>query len=88
CLTAVRAAADAGRSTADFLREAGARGPSAAARVWAKREAVRQSLSLEMFSQEPSVRLPALLHLATFQGRPRRAWCWTRWRRGPSRGTR
>ncbi|WP_375757740.1 HEAT repeat domain-containing protein [Corallococcus exercitus] len=69
CLTAVRAAADTGRSTADFLREAGARGPSAAARVWAKRDAVRQSLSLEMFSQEPSVRLPALLHLATFQGR-------------------
>lgn len=69
CLTAVRAAADAGRSTADFLRDAGARGPAAAARVWARREAVRQTLALEMFSQEPAVRLPALLHLATFQGR-------------------
>ncbi|RKH49536.1 hypothetical protein D7X96_35905 [Corallococcus interemptor] len=69
CLTAVRAAADSGSSTADFLREAGARGPSAASRVWAKRDAVRQSLSLEMYSQEPSVRLPALLHLATFLGR-------------------
>jgi hypothetical protein len=70
CLTAVRAAADAGRSTADFLREAGARGPAAAARVWEKREAVRQSLSLEMYSQEPAARLPALLHLSTFLGRP------------------
>ncbi|NBD11667.1 hypothetical protein GTY96_22130 [Corallococcus sp. c25j21] len=69
CLTAVRAAADAGRSTADFLRDAGARGPSAAARVWERREDIRQALALEMFSQEPSARLPALLHLATFQGR-------------------
>lgn len=69
CLTAVRAAADAGRSTADFLRDAGARGPAAAARVWARRDDVRQALSLEMYSQEPSARLPALLHLATFQGR-------------------
>ncbi|WP_233602450.1 HEAT repeat domain-containing protein [Corallococcus sp. CA047B] len=69
CLTAVRAAADAGKSTADFLQDAGARGPSAAARVWKRKEGIRQALFLEMFAQEPSVRMPALLHLATFQGR-------------------
>lgn len=70
CLTAARAAADAGRSSASFLKDAGAKGPSAAARVWARREAIREALEVEVYSEEPSLRGEALVHLATFLDRP------------------
>ncbi|MCK8504047.1 HEAT repeat domain-containing protein [Myxococcus fulvus] len=69
CLTAARAAAEAGQSTATFLRDAGARGPEAAARVWARREAIRQALEVELYSEDPRERGTALAHLGAFLGR-------------------
>jgi hypothetical protein len=70
CLTAARAAAEAGQSSADFLKGAGPRGPDAAARVWARRDAIRQALELELYAREVQARSAALLHLAGFLGRP------------------
>lgn len=70
CLTAARAAADAGRPTASFLKDAGAKGGTAAARIWARRDAIREALEVEVYSEEPSLRGEALVHLATFLGRP------------------
>ncbi|HLM44668.1 MAG TPA: hypothetical protein VK458_12415, partial [Myxococcaceae bacterium] len=52
CVTAARAAADAGRSTAHFLKDAGSRGGEAAARVWARRNAIRSALEVEVYSEE------------------------------------
>jgi HEAT repeat protein len=69
CITAARAAADAGQSSADFLKSAGGRGAEAAARVWARREGIRQMLELELYSEDPALPADALSHLATFQGR-------------------
>jgi HEAT repeat protein len=69
CLTAARAAADAGQSTADFLKGAGGRGAEAAARVWARREGIRQLLEVELYSDDPALPPDALAHLAAFQGR-------------------
>jgi len=68
CVTAARAAAAAGSSTASFLKDAGARGPSAAARVWERREAVRRVLEVEVYAEDAAPRGEALLHLATFLG--------------------
>lgn len=69
CLTAARAAADAGKSSADFLKGAGSRGTEAAARVWARREPIRQALELELYSQDIALAADALAHLSTFLGR-------------------
>ncbi|QRK08145.1 HEAT repeat domain-containing protein [Archangium violaceum] len=69
CLTAARIAAEEGQSTASFLKDAGAKGGAAAARIWARREAIRDALEVEVYAQEASVRGEALLHLATFLGR-------------------
>ena len=69
CLTAARAAAEVGQSSADFLKDAGARGPDAAARVWARRDAIRKALELELYAEELAVRGPALAHLSGFLGR-------------------
>ncbi|PTL78681.1 HEAT repeat domain-containing protein [Vitiosangium sp. GDMCC 1.1324] len=69
CLTAARAAAEAGRSTASFLKDAGAKGGTAAARVWARRDAIREALELEVYAEEATLRGEALVHLATFLGR-------------------
>ncbi|WP_267968146.1 HEAT repeat domain-containing protein [Myxococcus stipitatus] len=69
CLTAARAAAESQQSSANFLKDAGARGADAAARVWARREAIRQALELELYSEDVAARGPALAHLSTFLGR-------------------
>nr|WP_225937160.1 HEAT repeat domain-containing protein [Myxococcus sp. RHSTA-1-4] len=69
CLTAARAAAEAGQSSADFLKGAGPRGPDAAARVWARRDAIRKALEVELYAEEVPVRGAALLHLSGFLGR-------------------
>ncbi|WP_205525575.1 HEAT repeat domain-containing protein [Pyxidicoccus trucidator] len=69
CLTAARAAAEAGQSSADFLKDAGARGPDAAARVWARRDAIRKALELELYAEDLKVRGVALAHLSGFLGR-------------------
>lgn len=69
CLTAARAAVEAGQSSADFLKDAGARGPEAAARVWARREAIRKALELELYAEDATVRGTALTHLSGFLGR-------------------
>jgi hypothetical protein len=70
CVTAARAAANSGRSTASFLKEAGARGGTAAARIWARREAVREALEVEVYAEQAVLRGEALAHLATFLDRP------------------
>ncbi|WP_163861725.1 HEAT repeat domain-containing protein [Myxococcus eversor] len=69
CLTAARAAAESDQSSATFLRDAGARGPEAAARVWARREAIRQALEVELYAEDPRSRGAALGHLGVFLGR-------------------
>ncbi|WP_044891112.1 HEAT repeat domain-containing protein [Myxococcus hansupus] len=69
CLTAARAAAEAGSSSAKFLREGGPRGANAAARVWGRRDAIREALELELYSEDLAVRSSALAHLAGFLGR-------------------
>ncbi|WNG38753.1 hypothetical protein F0U61_37580 [Archangium violaceum] len=68
CLTAARVAAEEGQSTASFLKDAGAKGGAAAARIWARREAVRDALEVEVYAQEASLRGEALIHLSTFLG--------------------
>ena len=68
CVTAARVAALSDKSTALYLKEAGSRGPEAAARVWNRRDAVRQVLEVEVYSEDPSLRGEALLHLSTFLG--------------------
>ena len=69
CMTAARASAEAGMSSSKFLREAGARGASAAARVWGRRDAIRQALEVELYAEDLAVRSAALAHLAGFLGR-------------------
>jgi hypothetical protein len=74
CVTAARVAADAGRSTAHFLKDAGSRGGEAAARVWARRSAIRSALEVEVYAEDRSLRGEALLHLAALFGQsPARA---------------
>ncbi len=74
CVTAARAAADAGRSTAEFLKDAGSRGGEAATRVWARRNAIRAALEVEVYAEERALRGEALLHLAALFGQsPARA---------------
>ncbi|WP_095959992.1 HEAT repeat domain-containing protein [Corallococcus macrosporus] len=69
CLTAARAAAESGASSANFLRAAGLRGANAAARVWGRRAAIREALELELYAEDLAVRSAALAHLAAFLGR-------------------
>ncbi|WP_342375144.1 HEAT repeat domain-containing protein [Myxococcus stipitatus] len=69
CLTAARAAAEAEQSSATFLRDAGARGAEAAARVWARREPIRRALEVELYAEDGRARGVALAHLAAFQGK-------------------
>ncbi|WP_257455417.1 HEAT repeat domain-containing protein [Archangium lipolyticum] len=70
CLTAARAAADTGRSTASLLKDAGSRGGAAAARVWSRRDAIREALEVEVYAENAALRGEALAHLATFLGQP------------------
>jgi HEAT repeat protein len=70
CLTATRAAAEAGQPPADFLKGAGPKAGAATARMGARREAVRQALEVELYAEKVSERGAALAHLATFLGRP------------------
>lgn len=66
CLTAARVAAEAGATPSAFLQTGGEKGTAAAARVQARREAIREALEVELYSEEPATRLRALSHLATF----------------------
>lgn len=70
CLTATRAAAEAGKAPGDFLKGAGPKAGAASARVGARREAIRQALEVELYAEKLSERGSALAHLATFLGRP------------------
>lgn len=69
CITAARVAASQGLSTAELLAGAGHDGPSAAARVWERREDVRRALEVELYDFNPEIRREALAHLARFLGR-------------------
>lgn len=69
CLTAARAAAEEEQSSAAFLRDAGARGAEAAARVWARRDPIRRALEVELYAEDVRARGVALAHLAAFQGK-------------------
>lgn len=66
CLTAARAAAEAGSTPSAFLQKAGEKGAAAVARVQARREAIREALEVELYSEDPATRQRALSHLATF----------------------
>jgi HEAT repeat protein len=70
CLTAARAAAERELSPSAFLKGAGARGPAAAARVQARKEAIREALELELYAQEAGKPERALSHLAVFLNLP------------------
>jgi hypothetical protein len=66
CLTAVRAAAEAGSTPSAFFKKAGEKGDTAAARVQARSAAIREALEVELYAEDPTTRLRALSHLATF----------------------
>jgi HEAT repeat protein len=66
CITAVRAAAEAGRTPTAFLQGAGDKGAAALARVQAHRAAIREALTLELYAESLGTRQRALSHLATF----------------------
>jgi hypothetical protein len=66
CLTAARAAAEAGRTPTAFLEAAGERGSAASGRVQARKAAIREALELELYSEDAGVRNRALPHLSTF----------------------
>jgi HEAT repeat protein len=68
CLTAVRMAAEAGRTPAAFFQKAGERGVAAAERIRARREAIREALGLELYAEDGTVRAEALAHLSLFLG--------------------
>jgi len=70
CLTAVRAAAKAGQTPADFFQKVGGPGRAAAARVRAQAGALREALEVEVYAEALQARGEALSHLATFVGRP------------------
>lgn len=66
CLTAARAAAEAGRTPAAFLQGAGDKGPATLSRIQARRDAIRQALEVEVYAESPKVGERALAHLAVF----------------------
>ncbi len=66
CLTAARAAAEAGSTPSAFLQGAGDKGVAAAARVQARKDAIRQELEVELYSPDAGTRVRALSHLAPF----------------------
>ncbi|MBN1209302.1 MAG: HEAT repeat domain-containing protein [Myxococcaceae bacterium] len=70
CITAVRAAAEAGRTPSAFLQEAGDKGAAAVARVRARRAAIREALEVELYAESLGARQRALSHLATFRELP------------------
>ena len=70
CLTAVRAAAEAGSTPSAFLQRAGEKGTAAAARVQARKEAIREALEVELYAEDPAARLRALSHLSAFRKVP------------------
>jgi hypothetical protein len=64
CITAARAAAEAGSNPTALLVGAGEKGPAAAARVHARMGAIREALEVELYSEEAGVRQRALSHLS------------------------
>ncbi|MFL5347893.1 MAG: HEAT repeat domain-containing protein [Hyalangium sp.] len=70
CITAARAAAEAGAHPTAFLVGAGEKGPAAAARVQARKGAIREALEVELYSEDAGIRQRALSHLATFLKEP------------------
>lgn len=66
CITAVRAAAEAGRTPSAFFQQAGGKGAAATARVQARKAAIRQALEVELYAEDSATRYRALSHLATF----------------------
>ena len=66
CITAARAAAEAGSTPSAFFQKAGGKGAAAAARVQARREAIREALEVELYAEDSATRYRALSHLATF----------------------
>lgn len=67
CLTAARAAAEAGRTPAAFLQGTGEKGSATLARIQAQRDAIRQALEVEVYAESPHVGERALSHLAAFR---------------------
>ncbi len=70
CLTAARAAAEAGRTPVAFFKGAGDKAAAAAARVQAHKEPIREALEVEVYAEDVAIRERALSHLATFLGQP------------------
>jgi HEAT repeat protein len=70
CLTAARAAAEAGRTPAAFLQGAGDKAPATLSRIQARRDAIRQALEVEVYAESPKARERALSHLAAFLNVP------------------
>jgi hypothetical protein len=70
CITAVRAAAEAGSSPSTFLLKGGEKGAAATARVQARKEAIREALEVELYAEDPATRYRALSHLSAFLKRP------------------
>jgi len=70
CLTAARAAASQGQSSAAFLGSAGADGGRAAARVWEHRDEIRRALEVELYATSAETRREALAHLSRFLDEP------------------
>ncbi|WP_317987860.1 HEAT repeat domain-containing protein [Hyalangium gracile] len=70
CLTAARAAAEAGSTPSAFLQGAGDKGAAAASRVQARKDAIRTALEVELYAEDVGTRLRALSHLATFLKAP------------------
>lgn len=66
CITAVRAAAEAGSTPSAYLQQAGGKGAAATARVQARQDAIREALEVELYSEDSATRYRALSHLATF----------------------
>jgi HEAT repeat protein len=66
CITAARAAADAGSTPSAFFQKAGSKGAAATARVQARKEAIREALEVELYAEDSTTRYRALSHLATF----------------------
>lgn len=70
CITAARAAADAGSTPAAFFQKAGGKGAAATARVQARQESIREALEMELYFEDSGTRYRALSHLATFRKVP------------------
>jgi len=70
CITAVRAAAEAGSTPSAFFQKAGDKGAAAATRVQARQEAIRGALEVELYAEDVNTQYRALSHLATFLKRP------------------